>query len=125
MNETKSKKNQLEGHWNWQGELREQWVAKNVPEGRGLFTPIPYQDGNFLLKPEEGGEEQTEGGIFIEQGAAPVGVVVEPEVVAGRRVLYRQYSGVETKINDEKFVIIPQDNILMWLADDDDVDPHV
>lgn len=93
-----------------------------IPKGRGVICKYDLMDRRLLLTPEKPAEK-SEGGIFVEQEAAPVGVVVEPKALEGRRVLYLKYSGTQVTINDEDFLIVEGDNILMFLADDDKVEP--
>ena len=73
-------------------------------------------------------EERTKGGIILTSAAqekpeiyevivvGPGGVVdgkeVKMEVKAGDKVIYSKYAGTEVKLEDEKFIIVKQSDIL-------------
>lgn len=73
-------------------------------------------------------EEKTKGGIILSSAAqekpevyeilvvGPGGLVdgneVKMEVKAGDKVIYSKYAGTEVKLEDEKFIIVKQSDIL-------------
>ena len=73
-------------------------------------------------------EEKTAGGILLTQSAqekpevyevvevGPGGVVdgkeIKMEVKVGDKVIYSKYAGTEVKLEDEKFIIVKQNDIL-------------
>lgn len=85
------------------------------PEGRSLFTYF----GRYLLAPEEAKQK---GAVFVEQEAPPVGVVLEPEWAAGRRVLFQKFTGTEFTLNGEARLIVEGEHILMWLEEGDEIE---
>ena len=77
-------------------------------------------NGRVLVQPVKPGE-QTKGGIIIPDTAkekpreGKVIAVAEDateEVAVGDRVVYKEYSGSEDKIDDEKHVLLETDDLL-------------
>lgn len=94
-----------------------------VPE-QGLATYAHFMTDRILLKPEveEGEERKTDGGIFVSAAALPVGHIVEPEHLAGRRVIYRKYHGDKVVLDGETYVIINPEYVLMFVKDETGVE---
>ena len=86
------------------------------------MTVKPLGD-RVLIKRLEA-EEKTKGGIILagaakEQpqmaeviAAGPGTDEVKMEVKAGDKVIYSKYAGTEVKLEDEKFIIVKQSDIL-------------
>ncbi|MEE3480587.1 MAG: co-chaperone GroES [Lachnospiraceae bacterium] len=87
---------------------------------------VPLAD-RVVLKQLEA-EEKTKSGIILTSSAqekpqeaeviavGPGGVVdgkeVKMEVKKGQKVIYSKYSGTEVKLDDEKYIIVKQSDIL-------------
>ena len=57
-------------------------------------------------------EETTKSGIAVGPGGVIDGKEVTMQVKAGDKVIYSKYSGTEVEIEDEKYVIVKQNDIL-------------
>lgn len=84
------------------------------------FGLVGWGGPRFLVKPE--GAPEKKGEIIVEQAPPPVGVVVDPDYAAGRRVLFRKYSGTKAKIDGEEYLILDAEHVLLWLPDDAEVE---
>lgn len=84
----------------------------------GKIQPI---NNNLVLKLDEVKEDKTSGGIIIpdtarekpregEIVAMPTGSDIEVSV--GDRVIYKSFSGTEITFNEEKYLLIPSDDVL-------------
>ena len=87
---------------------------------------VPLSD-RVVLKQLEA-EETTKSGIILAAAAqekpqqaeviavGPGGVVdgkeVTMQVTVGQKVIYSKYSGTEVKLDDEKFIVVKQEDIL-------------
>lgn len=73
-----------------------------------------------LIQPEATGDEdfqKGESGLFVTAKSLPVGTIVSPDNLAGRRVLYRKYHGDHVVIDGEHYVIIDPEYILLLIPD--------
>jgi chaperonin GroES len=84
--------------------------------------------GSKILLMETEGEETTKSGIVLPTNAKEkpyIGIVIETgpgefkdgkeikvTVKKGERVLYSKYGGTEVKLDDKKYLIVRQDDIL-------------
>jgi chaperonin GroES len=77
-------------------------------------------NGRILVKPVEG-KDKTSSGIYIPDTAkeklyeAEVISLAEDatdEVVAGDRIIYKEFSGTEVKIKGEDYILLTEDDIL-------------
>ena len=89
--------------------------------------------GNRVILKEQEAEEKTESGIILpdsakEKSQAAVVVAVGPgtekdgkkvemQVKPGDKVIYSQYSGTDVKLEDEKYIIVSQDDIIAIVED--------
>jgi chaperonin GroES len=89
-----------------------------------LFKPL----GSRVVLKETEAEETTKSGIVlpsnakektyiaevVEVGPGEIkdGKEIKMEVKKGDRVLYRKYAGTEIKLEDKKYLIVKQDDIL-------------
>ncbi len=89
-----------------------------------LFKPL----GSRVVLKETEAEETTQSGIVlpsnakektyiaevVEVGPGEIkdGKEIKMEVKKGDRVLYRKYAGTEIKLEDKKYLIVKQDDIL-------------
>jgi len=78
-------------------------------------------NNNIVLKLDEIGEDKTSGGIIIpdtareksqegEVVAIPAGSDIEISV--GDRVIYKSFSGTDITFEEEKYLLIPLDDVL-------------
>lgn len=81
----------------------------------------PLNDNVLIKVSEEKGEKKTASGIIIPDSAKQkenvgevlaLGSIENPGVAVGDKVLYKEYSGKEVEIGNEKFVILPYADLL-------------
>jgi chaperonin GroES len=74
-----------------------------------------------LVIPETAKEKAQVGEVMQtgEGSLRPDGSIIPLAVKAGDRILFSKYSGVETKIGAEEFLILREDDILAILPGDD------
>ncbi len=81
------------------------------------YQPI---NGRILVKPLEA-EEKTASGIYIPDNArgktqegevAALAKDATDEIAVGDRVIFKEYSGTEVKIDGEKYILFVEDDIL-------------
>ncbi len=85
-------------------------------------------NGQILLKPAEAAEK-TSGGIFLPESGqekpqeGEIIAVAEDateEVAVGDRVIYKKYSGTEVTMNDENYILLTADDLLVkYIATDE------
>lgn len=86
----------------------------------------PLRDRVVLKKEAE--KVQTSSGLFIPTGALERDAVAEvvaigkgvisPDLAVGKKVIYKEYSVTEIKIEDEELLIIKEEDILTTLEED-------
>ncbi len=87
---------------------------------------------NVILKVEDtSGEQKTASGIIIPDTVAKekpkVGQVISmsniegPEIVVGDQVIYKDYSGTEIELDDEKFLVVPYEDILAKIVETEEI----
>ena len=85
-----------------------------------MMKIIPI-NGQILLKPAEP-TEKTTGGIFIPESGqekpqeGEIIAVAEDateEVAVGDRVIYKKYSGTEVAMDDEDYILLTADDLLL------------
>ena len=92
-------------------------MEKLAPMGdKVIVKPLKEEEvsrGGIIL-PDTAKEKPQEGEIIaVGPGrAGKTGNRIAPEVKAGDRVIYGKYSGSEIKIGDEKYLIMPENDIL-------------
>ena len=81
------------------------------------FRPI---NGHILVKPSET-KEKTSSGIYIpdtvkqklhEAEIIAIAKDSTDEVVVGDRVIYKEFSGTEVKLEEEDYVLLTEDDLL-------------
>lgn len=84
------------------------------------MTIIPI-NGQILVKPAEAAEK-TSGGIFLPESGqekpqeADVIAVADDateEVAVGDRVIYKKFSGTEVSLEDESYILLTADALLL------------
>ena len=80
---------------------------------------------------ESEGEQKTASGIIIpdtvEKEKPKSGKVISmsnieaPEVAVGDTVIYKDYSGTEIKLDDEKFLVVPYADILAKIVETEEI----
>jgi chaperonin GroES len=86
---------------------------------RIMVKPIEKEEArkSGLIIPDTAKEKPQEG-VAVSVGAGKTtdeGKVLPMHVKEGDKVLYGKYSGTEIKIDDQEYVIIHQDDVLMVL----------
>lgn len=87
---------------------------------------------NVILKVEDtSGEQKTALGIIIPDTVAKekpkFGKVISlsniegPEIVVGDQVIYKDYSGTEIELDDEKFLVVPYEDILAKIVETEEI----
>lgn len=87
---------------------------------------------NVILKVEDtSGEQKTASGIIIPDTVAKekpkFGKVISlsniegPEIVVGDQVIYKDYSGTEIELDDEKFLVVPYEDILAKIVETEEI----
>ena len=87
-------------------------------------------NGNVLVKRSEQTEEQSSGGIIIPDTAKEklnegevinIAAGASEEIAIGDRVIYKSFSGTETKVDGEEYLILPVDDILAKYVEADQI----
>jgi chaperonin GroES len=93
--------------------LRDRIVVKRLEEE-------PTSAGGLVI-PDTAKEKAQIGEVVVagEGSRAPDGSIIPLSVRAGDRVLFGKYSGVETKVGGEEFLILREEDILAILPGDD------
>lgn len=68
-----------------------------------------------IYLPETASKEKPISGVVIAVGSGKTnenGTKTPPEVKVGDNVIYSEYAGTEIKVNDEKYLIVREDDIL-------------
>lgn len=87
---------------------------------------------NVILKiEEEKGEQKTASGIIIpdtvEKEKPKMAAVIalsnieSPEIAVGDTVIYKDFSGTEIEVDDEKFLVIPYSDILAKIVETEEI----
>lgn len=87
---------------------------------------------NVILKIDEAsGEQKTASGIIIPDTVAKdkpkVGEVIAlsniegPEIVVGDTVIFKDYSGTEIDLDEEKFLVMPYADILAKIVETEEI----
>ncbi len=87
---------------------------------------------NVILKiEEEKGEQKTASGIIIpdtvEKEKPKMAEVIalsnieSPEIAVGDTVIYKDFSGTEIEVDDEKFLVIPYSDILAKIVETEEI----
>ena len=71
---------------------------------------VPLAD-RVVLKQLEA-EQTTKSGIVLGPGGVVDGKEIKMEVKVGDKVIYSKYAGTEVKLEEEKFIIVKQSDIL-------------
>lgn len=92
----------------------------------GLTTPehFRYADRVLLTPEDEGSDDfkREDGGLFLQSAALPIGIIVTPEHLAGRRVVYRKYHGDKVIVNGTTFLAVEPRHTVLFLREDDEVE---
>jgi chaperonin GroES len=86
--------------------LHDRVLVKRIEEQEQIRGGIIIPD-SAKEKPQEGEVIAVGTGKLLENGTR-----IEPGVKAGDRVLFGKYSGTEIKLDDEDYLILPEDEIL-------------
>lgn len=91
----------------------------------------PVNQNVIIQLDASAGEQKTASGIIIpdtvEKERPKSGKVIAlsnietPEVVVGDTVLYKDYSGTEIEVDDEKFLVVPYDDILAKIVETEEI----
>ncbi len=90
----------------------------------------PINQNVLLDVSEEIQEQQTESGLILPDTAKEkenVGVVVaisnieNPEISVGDKVIYKEYSGNEIKLDDKKYLLIQYSDILAKIVETEEI----
>jgi chaperonin GroES len=87
---------------------------------------------NVIIKLDDvNGEQKTASGIIIpdtvEKERPKMGKVIAlsniegPEVVVGDTVIYKEYSGTEIKLDDERYLVVPYADILAKIVETEEI----
>jgi chaperonin GroES len=87
---------------------------------------------NVIIKLDDSkGEQKTASGIIIpdtvEKERPKMGKVIalsnieSPEVAVGDTVIYKEYSGTEIKLDDEKYLVVPYADILAKIVETEEI----
>lgn len=87
---------------------------------------------NVIIKLDDTkGEQKTASGIIIpdtvEKERPKMGKVIAlsniegPEVAVGDTVIYKEYSGTEIKLDDEKYLVVPYADILAKIVETEEI----
>ena len=89
---------------------------KLVPLGdRVVLKPLEAEQttkSGIVLPGQEKEKPQQAEVIAVGPGGVIEGKEVKMEVKAGDKVIYSKYAGTEVKLEDEKFIIVKQSDIL-------------
>ena len=91
----------------------------------------PVNQNVIIQMDESEGEQKTASGIIIpdtvEKEKPKSGKVISmsnieaPEVAVGDTVIYKDYSGTEIKLDDEKFLVVPYADILAKIVETEEI----
>ena len=93
-----------------------------------MMTIIPI-NGQILVKPAEA-TEKTSAGIYLPESGqekpqeAEVIAVADDateEVAVGDRVIYKKFSGTEVSMEDESYILLTADDLLLKYVATDDI----
>ena len=87
---------------------------------------------NVIIKLDDSkGEQKTASGIIIpdtvEKERPKMGKVIAlsnietPEVAVGDTVIYKEYSGTEIKLDEEKYLVVPYADILAKIVETEEI----
>jgi chaperonin GroES len=87
---------------------------------------------NVIIKLDDSkGEQKTASGIIIpdtvEKERPKMGKVIalsnieSPEVAVGDTVIYKEYSGTEIKLDEEKYLVVPYADILAKIVETEEI----
>lgn len=91
----------------------------------------PVNQNVIIQMDDVKGEQKTASGIIIpdtvEKERPKMGKVIAlsnietPEVAVGDTVIYKEYSGTEIKLDDEKYLVVPYADILAKIVETEEI----
>ena len=95
-------------------------IKMTLLNDRILIKPLEKEEArkSGLIIPDTAKEKPQEGTVIALGGGKTTdeGKVLPMQVKEGDKVLYGKYSGTEIKIEDEEYVVVNQDDVILILG---------
>lgn len=89
---------------------------------RVIVTPVKAEEvspGGIIIPPAAEGKPQRAVVIAVGEGKIENGKLIPMSVDKGDHVVYGKYTGVEVKVDNEDFIIMPESDILGFIPAED------